>query len=602
MNKFTTRPEIVGNFGVVTSTHWIATAVGMSILEKGGNAFDAAVATGFTLQVVEPHLNGPGGEVPLILAPNNKDPIVICGQGVAPELATLETFNNLNLNIVPGSGLLPAVVPGAFDAWMLLLLDYGTMSIREVLEPAIDIANRGFPLVPNIINTIKSVEELFRSEWISSAEIYLPEGSLPKPGDFFKNKKMAETYIRILNESELKSSDIKEQIQEARRIWSQGFIAEEIENYSKNNEIMDTTETRHRGLLRGNDLANWSATIEKPLSYDYKNFTVCKTGPWGQGPTFLQQLAILKHFDLDSLDELSPDFVHLVVEATKLAFADREAFYGDTNFNKVPIDILLSEKYNSERKNLISENASMEVRPGKISGFGGNVLVRPKGSTPESFSKFDIGEPTVARFDEPHPNSLGETKGDTTHFDIIDRWGNMIAGTPSGGWLQSSPIIPKLGFCLSNRGQMFWLDKNSPACIGPKRRPRTTLSPSLALKDGEPYMVFGTPGGDQQDQWSLHLFLRHVHFGLNLQEAIDAPGFSTAHFPNSFYPRETDVGHLALEARFPRETIEALMKKGHKVSVDTEWSLGRMTAASKNGEILKAAANPRFMQGYAIGR
>ena len=244
----------------------------------------------------------------------------------------------------------------------------------------------------------------------------------------------------------------------------------------------------------------------------------------------------------------------------------------------------------------------MEVRPGKISGFGGNVLVRPKGSTPESFSKFDIGEPTVARFDEPHPNSLGETKGDTTHFDIIDRWGNMIAGTPSGGWLQSSPIIPKLGFCLSNRGQMFWLDKNSPACIGPKRRPRTTLSPSLALKDGEPYMVFGTPGGDQQDQWSLHLFLRHVHFGLNLQEAIDAPGFSTAHFPNSFYPRETDVGHLALEARFPRETIEALMKKGHKVSVDTEWSLGRMTAASKNGEILKAAANPRFMQGYAIGR
>ena len=506
MNKFTTRPEIVGNFGVVTSTHWIATAVGMSILEKGGNAFDAAVATGFTLQVVEPHLNGPGGEVPLILAPNNKDPIVICGQGVAPELATLKTFNDLNLNIVPGSGLLPAVVPGAFDAWMLLLLKYGTMSIREVMEPAIGIATKGFPLVPNIVNTIKSVEELFRNEWKSSAEIYLPQNNLPKPGDFFKNIKMAETYLKIIREAELKSQDIKEQIQQARKIWSQGFIAEEIEKFCQNNEFLDTTERKHKGLLTGNDLANWSATIEKPLSYDYKNFTVCKTGPWGQGPTFLQQLAILKHFDLDSLDELSPDFVHLVVEATKLAFADREAFYGDTNFNKVPMDILLSEEYNLARKNLISVDASMEVRPGKIDGFNGRVVVRPKGKTPESFSKFDIGEPTVARFDEPNPNSLGETKGDTTHFDIIDKWGNMIAGTPSGGWLQSSPIIPRLGFCLSNRGQMFWLDENSPACIGPKRRPRTTLSPSLALKDGEPYMVFGTPGGDQQDQWSLHLF------------------------------------------------------------------------------------------------
>jgi gamma-glutamyltranspeptidase/glutathione hydrolase len=602
MNKFTTRPEITGNFGVVTSTHWIATAVGMSILEKGGNAFDAAVATGFTLQVVEPHLNGPGGEVPLILAPNKKEPIVICGQGVAPQLATLKTFHDLNLNIVPGSGLLPAVVPGAFDAWMLLLLDYGTMSLREVMEPAIGIATKGYPLVPNIINTIKSVEELFRNEWKSSAEIYLPGGNLPKSGDFFKNIKMAETYLKIINEAELKSGDKKEQIHHARKIWCQGFIAEEIENYCKNNEVMDTTERKHKGLLTGNDLANWSATIEKPLSYDYKNFSVCKTGPWGQGPTFLQQLALLKHFDLDSLDELSPEFVHLVIESTKLAFADREAFYGDTNFNNVPMETLLSDEYNNDRKNLISENASMEVRPGKIEGFAGKVVVRPKGTTPESFSKFDIGEPTVARFDEPNPNSLGETKGDTTHFDIIDKWGNMIAGTPSGGWLQSSPIIPNLGFCLSNRGQMFWLDENSPACIGPKRRPRTTLSPSLALKDGEPYMVFGTPGGDQQDQWSLHLFLRHVHFGLNLQEAIDAPGFSTAHFPNSFYPRETDIGHLALEGRFPKETIEALVKKGHKVSVDTDWSLGRMTAASKNNEILKAAANPRFMQGYAIGR
>ena len=602
MSKFTTRPEITGNFGVVTSTHWIATAIGMSILEKGGNAFDAAVATGFTLQVVEPHLNGPGGEVPLILAPHKKEPIVICGQGVAPQSANLQTFKDLNLDIVPGSGLLPAVVPGAFDAWMLLLLDYGTMSLKEVLEPAIGIAKKGYPLVPNIVNTIKSVEQLFRDEWKSSAEIYLPGGKLPNAGDFFTNIKMAETYERIVNESESKSRDKKEQIQHARKIWKQGFVAEAIDEYCKNIEVMDTTENRHKGLLTGDDLANWSATIENPTSYNYKNYTVCKTGPWGQGPTFLQQLALLKGFDLDSLNETSPEFIHLVIESTKLAFADREAFYGDTNFTDVPMDILLSEEYNMERRRLITNNASMEVRPGSIPGYGGDVVVRPKGKTPESFSKFDIGEPTVARFDEPLPNSLGETKGDTTHFDIIDQWGNMIAGTPSGGWLQSSPIIPSLGFCLSNRGQMFWLDKKSPACIGPKRRPRTTLSPTLALKDGLPYMVFGTPGGDQQDQWSLHLFLRHVHFGLNLQEAIDAPGFSTAHFPNSFYPRETDIGHLAVEGRFSKETIDTLIEKGHKVSVDSDWSLGRMTAASMENQILKAAANPRFMQGYAIGR
>jgi gamma-glutamyltranspeptidase/glutathione hydrolase len=254
--KFTTRPQIVGNFGIVTSTHWVASAVGMSILEKGGNAFDAGVATGFALQVVEPHLNGPGGEVPLILAPYNKNPIVICGQGVAPEAASLKTFKDMDLNIVPGSGLLPAVVPGAFDAWMLLLLNFGTMSLREILEPAISIATKGYPLVPNIINTIKSVEQLFKDEWTSSAEIYLPKGKLPQEGDFFTNKKMAETYLRIINEAEAKSKDKKEQIQQARNIWSKGFIAEEIDNYCKNNSVMDTTEKRHKGLLTADDLAD----------------------------------------------------------------------------------------------------------------------------------------------------------------------------------------------------------------------------------------------------------------------------------------------------------------------------------------------------------
>jgi len=602
MSRFTTRPEILGNFGVVTSTHWLGTAAGMAILERGGNAFDAAVATAFALQVVEPHLNGAGSEVPLIIAPAGKAPKVICGQGVAPAKASIGAYKALGLDIVPGSGLLAAVVPGAFDALMLVLRDYGTMNLNAVLEHAIGYAQNGYPLVPNICNTINAVKELFETEWTTSAEIYLPNGDAPRAGTIFRNQPLADLYLRIIRESELISRKREGQIEAAREIWRQGFVAEAVDEFCRKTEVMDTSGERHKGMLTGDDLARWSATEEQPIIYDYHGYTVCKTGPWGQGPVFLQQLALLKGVDFSNIDETSPEFIHTVIESTKLAFADREAFYGDPNFTDVPMEHLLSDAYNNDRRKLISEQASMEVRPGVIDGFGGPVIVRPKGESAEGKSEFDIGEPTVARFDEPAPDKDGGARGDTCHFDIIDRWGNMVAGTPSGGWLQSSPIIPGLGFCLSNRAQMFWLDPKSPACLEPGKRPRTTLTPSLALRDGEPYMVFGTPGGDQQDQWSLHLFLRHVHFGLNLQESIDAPGFHTEHFPNSFFPRETNIGHLVIEGRFPKKTSEDLRRRGHNLTVDDDWCLGRMTAAAKDGNVLKAAANPRFMQGYAIGR
>ncbi|MFD2207684.1 gamma-glutamyltransferase family protein [Kiloniella antarctica] len=603
MSGFTTRPEIVGTFGVVTSTHWLATAAGMGILERGGNAYDAAVATGFALQVVEPHLNGPGGEVPIIVAPAGGPVKVINGQGPAPEKATLATYQALDLAVVPGSGLLSAVVPGAFDAWMLMLLDYGTMKLRDVLEYCIGFAEDGYPIVPNIAHTITSVKSLFIEEWPTSAKVYIKDGETPKAGQLFKNPEMAKMYRRIIQEAEAVSDSREGQIEAARSIWSEGFVAQAIDDFCRKAEVMDTSGRRNKALLNGKDMAEWSATYEEPLTFDYHGYTVCKTGPWGQGPVFLQQLALLKGFNLEALDEKSPDFVHLVTESAKLAFADREAFYGDPDFVDVPMDILLSETYNTARRALINETASLEIRPGVIPGKGGDVVVRLKGTTEEGKNNTDLGEPTVARFDdEPTPDDKGGAKGDTCHLDIIDKWGNMVSATPSGGWLQSSPVIPGLGFCLSNRAQMFWLDEKSPACIAPGKRPRTTLTPSLALKNGVPYMAFGTPGGDQQDQWSLHFFLRHVHFGLNLQEAIDAPGFQTAHFPSSFYPRECDPGNLALEGRFPQSTIDELKRRGHKVVVEPDWSLGRMAAASKEDGLLKAAANPRFMQGYAIGR
>jgi len=602
VRNFTTRPEILGDFGVVASTHWIASGVGMSVLERGGNAFDAAVATGFTLQIVEPHLNGPGGEVPMIIAKSGETPRVVCGQGVAPATATSDAYKSMNLDIVPGSGLLSAVVPGAFDAWLMLLQDYGTLHLRDVLSYAISYAQNGVPVLPNIAGTIGTVENLFKDHWHSSADVYLPNGQVPSVGSRFANLGIAKTYLRIIEEAESAGGDREQQIEKARTIWREGFVAEAIDKFFSQNELMDTSGHRHAGFLTGADMASWRASYEEPLSYHYKGFEVLKTGPWGQGPTFLQQLALLKGFDLDALSPTDPEFVHLVVEASKLAFADRESFYGDPNFVDVPMATLLGDQYNDPRQLLIGPNASFEQRPGQVEGYGGPLTNRVKGETAEGRANTDLGEPTVARFDDLPTGSDGNTKGDTCHLDIIDQWGNMVTATPSGGWLQSSPVVPELGFCLTNRAQMFWLDERSPSCIAPGKRPRTTLSVSMALKDGAPEMIFGTPGGDQQDQWSLHHFLRYVHFGQNLQEAIDAPGFHTNHVPSSFYPREADAGHLVVEGRFPTSTVDELKRRGHRVHVDGDWTLGRMTAASKTNGYLRAGANARFMQGYALGR
>jgi gamma-glutamyltranspeptidase / glutathione hydrolase len=598
---FTTRPEILGTFGVVTSTHWLASATGMAILEKGGNAFDAAVATGFALQVVEPHLNGPGGDVPMILYSVQRDEVqVICGQGTAPQAATIEAYRELGLDLVPGSGLLPAVVPGAFDAWMLLLRDYGTLPLRDVLEPAIGFARNGYPLVPTISTTIERVRPLFEREWPSSAAVYLPGGVVPQPGSLFRNPALANAYARILEEAQAAGHGREAQIEAARAAWYKGFVAEAIDRFCRTQAVMDTSGRRHRGLLRADDLAGWQATIERPLTYDYRGFTLCKAGPWSQAPVALQQLALLEGYDMSALSAADPEFVHLVTECGKLAFADREAFYGDPDFVDVPLVTLLSDDYAAQRRTLVDAQASQMLRPGVIEGFGGSISLRAPTSHDDlaDAGAFGAGEPTVPR------GAMAEIegRGDTCHLDVIDRHGNMIAVTPSGGWLQSSPVIPELGFCLSTRGQMFWLEEGKPASLAPRKRPRTTLSPSLALRDGEPYLVFGTPGGDQQDQWSLHVFLRHVDFGMNLQEAIDAPAFHSEHAPSSFYPREARLGLLALEGRFPKATVGELSRRGHDVELRDDWSLGRVSAAAKDGPLLKAAANPRHMQGYAIGR
>ena len=594
-DPFTTRPEIEGTFGVVASTHWIATAVGMATLEKGGNAFDAAVATAFTLQVVEPHLNGPGGDVPILVYDVKRGkPEVICGQGPAPAAATIAYYRGLGLDIVPGTGLLAACVPGMFDSWMLLLRDYGTMKLADVLTPAIFYAREGHPLVERASATIATVEDLFRDHWPTSAAVYLQGGNVPKPGVLFANQTLADTYTRVLLEAESAGGDRVAQIERARKTWSQGFIAEAIDKFCRTQEVMDVSGERHRGVLTGADMARWQAHVEAPLTYDYGRCTVCKPGVWSQGPVLLQQLALLKGYHFDALDPIGPDFIHLQVEAAKLAFADRERYYGDPDFVKVPAELLLSDKYNDERRTLITNKASLDLRPGVIPGFGGEVWMRREDGPRKAVGSLGAGEPTVGR--------VGEVVGDTVHFDIIDRPGNMVSSTPSGGWLQSSPVIPELGFCLGTRAQMFWLDESHPAALVPGKRPRTTLSPTMALRDGEPYLAWGSPGGDQQDQWTTQFFLRHVHAKMNLQEAIDAPAWHSEHFPISFWPRTARPGVLVVESRVPEKTIKELRARGHVVEVGPAWSEGRLTATSRVGKRRRAAASPRGMQGYAAGR
>jgi gamma-glutamyltranspeptidase/glutathione hydrolase len=572
---------------MVSSTHWLASSAGMAALEAGGNAFDAAVTAGFVLQVVEPHLNGPGGEVPVLLYSSARDEVVVInGQGPFPARADADHFRGLGLDLVPGTGLLPACVPGAFDAWMVLLARYGTMRVEDVLRPAIAYAHGGFPVVPGITRTIAGVQELFRSEWLSSGEVYLAEGGPPQPGALFANRVLAGTYERIADEATRAASSREDQIDAARDLFYRGFVAHAVVEFARR-EVIDSSGERHSGLLEADDMATFEAEIEEPVTLDYRDYTVCKTGPWGQGPVFLQQLALLDTFDVAATGPGTPELIHTVVEVAKLAFADREAWYGDPRFFDVPLDALLDPEYARARRDQVAPAASHELRPGSVAGRVARLPARAAEASTSALA--GVGEPTIG--------------GDTCHVDVVDRDGNLVAATPSGGWLQSSPCIPGLGFPLGTRGQTFWLDEGLPNSLDGSKRPRTTLSPSLALRHSTPYMAFGTPGGDQQDQWTLTFFLNHVHFHMNLQEAIDAPTFHTEHFPSSFFPRRADPGRVVVEGRVPTDVVESLRARGHNVTVAEAWSLGRVCAVAREPDgILKAAADPRHMQGYAVGR
>jgi gamma-glutamyltranspeptidase/glutathione hydrolase len=594
--SFTTRPELTGTFGMVTSTHWLGTAAGMKMLEAGGTAFDAAAAAGFVLNVVEPHLNGPLGDMPAMIWPaGDEAPTVVCGQGVAPAGATLAHYRNEGLDLIPGAGLLATVVPGAFDAWMLMLRDHGRLSLRDVLEPAIFYAEHGHPILANAAASIAEMEDTFRNEWPTSAAVWMPDGQVPHAGSLFRNSELAAFWTRLVNEVE-EVSGREAQIEAARHIFSNGFVAEAIDDYLRDACVMDGTGEHRKGVLTGQDMANWQASYESAESVDYQGWQVWKCGAWTQGPVLLQSLQILKHRDF-ARDLSGPDFVHNVTEALKLSFADRDSYYGDPDFSDIPTDRLLSDGYGLLRASQIDVQASLEQRPGNIEGRHGwaDAFLKRAYSDVSAGQGVGGGEPTMAH--------LGNRAGDTVHIDVVDRWGNMVSATPSGGWLKSNPVIPGLGVPLNSRAQMFWLDDDRPTTLMPGARPRTTLSPSMAARPDGGRLAFGTPGGDQQDQWQLSFLLRLIHGSMNLQEAIEAPLFHTAHLQASFYPRATDPGHLMIEPHFGDDVIQQLRNQGHKIEVAAPWSVGRLTAALRGTDgLLRAAATPRLMQAYAAGR
>jgi gamma-glutamyltranspeptidase/glutathione hydrolase len=569
---------------VVTAGHYLAAAAGFRVLEQGGNAADAASSMILCLTLLEPQNAGLGGEVPvLVYSAREKKVHAISGQGCAPAEMTIEWFRRNAVGMIPGDGLLPAMVPAVVGTVAELLSRFGTMTFAGVARSAIELAEEGFPVYRDLRDQLAANAERFGRDYPSTAGLYLKGGNPPAEGELFSNPDWG-AVLRRMNEAEKHAVTRARTvgIEAARDEFYRGETAARITDFVARHAVVDSTGHANKGFLTRSDLSGWKARVEDPVSLNYRGYDVFKCPSWTQGPVFLQQLALLQGYDLKAMGHNTAGYIHVLIECAKLAFADREAYYGDPDFDRVPLNILLSESYNSARRAMVADRASAEMRPGDPWGGKGPAL-----------------PPNLA---DVAADNAGIHAHDTTHCDAVDRFGNMVAATPSGGWIQSSPVIPGLGFCLGTRGQMFYLNPDRPNALAPMKRPRTTLTPSLAMKDGRPWMAFGTPGGDQQDQWTLQYFLNVVEFGMNLQEAVDAPTVHTEHFPSSFYPRAAGLNTLAAEARVPEEVRKELEGLGHAVRTDDPWSHGRVMAVRMNPDgVLEGAASPRAAMAYALG-
>jgi gamma-glutamyltranspeptidase/glutathione hydrolase len=558
-------PRIFGRRGAVAAEHYSAALAGIEILRQGGNAVDAACAATLVEGVVNPQMHTIGGELPILIsAPENPDVVCINGNMAAPGRATPEAFRALGHNDIPAEGVLAAGVPGALGAIVQALSRFGRLRFEEIAAPAIDLARNGFPAHAGLIRQHKSgITDNFEkfSAWAGTAAIYLPGGRIPEEGQLLRNPALAEMYSHLGRAERAAGGDRSAGLRAIFQEFYRGDIAAEIVSFVK----------ARGGLLERSDFDRFEIPVESSVHIRYAGAEIHKCGPWNQGPALLQSLAILKNFDLPALGHNSADYIHVVVEAMKLAFADREQFYGDPLQVTVPLETLISDEYGVLRAQLIERTAGGEIRPGDP--FHGASLL-------------------------PAHERLGGAawESGTVHVDAMDSDGLTAAFTPSGGWIRSSEVIPALGFPLSMRLSNCYLEPaRHPNVVAPFKRPRTTISPSLVTRDGKPWLAFGSMGGDQQDQWQLQFLLNRLVFGMPLQAAIEASKFSSEHFPGFFAPHDFYPNRLRIEPAIGEHAFEELRKRGHKLDIAPAWSEGFLCATERHPDkgVLEAGCDPR---------
>ena len=575
------RPPIMGVTHMVSAGHYLAAAAGYRILEDGGNAIDAGVASGIAINVTRPNDTNFGGVAPIIIYHAASDTVVtISGLGRWPRAASIEYFNEHAGGEIP-MGILRSVVPAAADAWMTALEKYGTMSFEQVVTPSVELAEKGHPVSAyvqkGLLRSAVALEGDLPS-WPSTRAILRPKGRPLEVGELLVQKDLARTFRRLIEVERANSSKGREAaIRAARDFFYKGEIAEEMARFSE----------EQGGLLTLQDLKDFSVKIEEPEMGRFKEYSVYTCGPWCQGPVVAQTLQMLEDDDIVGLGHNSPDYIHLVSQALNLAYSDRHHYYGDPDFVEVPMKGLLSREYTRARRKAIDmERAFPEMPPpGEPWGYQGGAAVsaaaqRPEGQVP------------------------GGQEQDTSYTCTVDRWGNAFSATPSDS-LFGTPVIPGLGLPLSSRGTQSWLDPDHPSSLQPWKRPRLTPNPAIAFKDGKLYMPFGTPGGDAQCTAMVQTFLNIVEFGMNPQEAVEQPRFLPWNFPNSFWPHTYLPGRLNLETRIPESTVQELSRRGHDVEVSGDWEavMGSVKAIEIDQEsgVLKAGADPR-RDAYAVGR
>lgn len=566
------RPTIMGVTHMISTGHYLASAAGYRILEEGGNAVDAGVASGIAINVTSPHMTGFAGVAPIVLyLAETRESFAISGLGRWPKSVSLELFRD-NYGEIP-TGLPRSVVPAACDAWLTVLERFGTMSLEQVMRPAIDLAESGFPVSDRLARDIAGAKNNL-AQWPESAAILMPNGNPLRMGDRLIQKNLSALFQKLVCAEQSNLGSREAGIRAARDRFYRGDIAARMVRFSE----------QHGGYLTCRDFEEFSVKIETPELGTYKDYSIITCGAWCQGPVLLQILNLLEGTDISSLGCNSGDYAHTLIEAVKLAFADREAYYGDPEFVDVPMETLLSKKYAAERRQLIDPN-----------------LACPKMPPPGNFSG-DVGSEYPINNLE-HPTGL-IWEADTSYTCVVDRWGNVFSATPSDPQT-ATPMVPGLGLAISDRGSQSWLDKNHPSSIAPWKRPRLTPNPALAFKEGTPFMVFGTPGGDAQVQAMTQVFLNIVDFDMNPQQAIEAPRMISLSYPNSFWPHTYLPGRLGLEARMSPEIVKELALRGHDIEMWPDWTDRAGGACAilidrKRG-VLLGGADPR-RESYVIGR